>query len=396
MCYEVFNKSAADRYYHEQKRARREGGESIPEPAASTPSNGKPLMPNVPPDIPPDMPEAASPRILRESGPRIDWAAHGHRVLGSAETFFRTHRKVLIQAVCLVLVGFGFLRFTSRDTRLKIFGGRLEYAFPSRSPQDYLVVHRMDIKSWSEIEGRLDTPLPAILQDEIGTFALAAETPQKRVQQVVLHPKEWMVSRAGVVAQSLPTGHASLKPLVTTLEYRGSVQKRDNVTTRLGRAGVFLLPRWPSGSFRPGDTWTEPVEWMDRVGDWAILWRGKLNWKLVRMESREGVPCFKLSYRGDVQPFLKSAPAWAKGHIGKVSFKGTLTGEAYYETRRRRLQSNNVRHQGQLRMAINNVYQIPAEIRVGRSPRKRWGRAAPVVPGDIIIELQTQYGVRKS
>ncbi len=385
MCYEVFNKSAADRYLHAQRRARRnrENGEEAP---AQT-------------EIPPN-PESLhtsstknEPHITRESNVGFP----GQEFFLALPRFFKAHWKLLAQAVGLGVIGYLVLQFTSKETRLSLFGDQLAYAFPSNSTFPYLVTLRTDVKSWSEVDNRVDTPLPPVQRDEIGTLIMKASPPQKRAQYVVLQPKEWILTRSGSLTQNIPLSHASLKPLQATLKYHGSLLSRDGkTTTRIGRASAFLLPSWPTGRRRPGDTWEETVDWVDSLGEWAVRWTGKIRWEMTGFETRDGAPTAHLIYRADVRPSFVGVPEWAKKAVGKPVFEGSAWGDAYFDLKRNKIVSHDFDQNGTLRFPIDNVYRIPTHQRVGRAPRKRWGRPAPVQSGKIILQIKSKYGVHKS
>ena len=387
MCYEVFNKSAADRYLHAQRRARMQRGDPPP-PSTPKPPSGQAI---------PEAPFAAPPRILQESGPTIDWGALFTKTAERLFHLARSHRKELGLAAALILLGILFLRVTSPRTRLQVFGSRLDFAFPSNSSTTYLVTHRTDVKSWSELGGRLDTPLPPLLRDEIGTLVLKASAPKKRAQYVVLHPKEWILTASGSLTQNIPLTHPSLKPARATLKFRGPVLTRDAPSsTRLGHAMLFLLPRWPAATRRPGSQWEEAVEWVERIGDWKIIWKGRLVWELAGLETREGIPCIHLTYRADVRPRFGAVPSWAQGRVGQPTFQGASIGDAYYDPRGRRLLSNDFDQAGALRFSIKNIYLIPSDMRVGRTPRRRWGRPASALPGAIVLQIKNKFGLHKS
>lgn len=381
MCYEVFNKSAADRYLHAQKRARRDREQE--EGAVQTE-----LSPAGTPHV-----EHSELQILNESRRGFP----GLELLQSIPPFFQRHWKLFAQMVGLALLGFVILHLTSSETRLAVFGDRLEYAFPANASLPYLVTLRTELKSWSEVDDRLDTPLPPAQRDEIGTLVMKASPPKKRAQYVVLQPKEWIVTRSGYQTQNIPLSHASLKPLQATLKYHGSLLSREGkTTTRIGRASAFLLPAFPPGRRRPGDAWEEPVDWVDSIGDWAVRWTGKIRWEMASFEMRDRAPAVRLIYRMNVRPSFVGVPDWAKQGIGKPVFEGMTFGDAYFDLKRHKMISNDFDQTGTLRFSIDNVYRIPADQRVGRAPRKRWGRPAPSQSGVIILQIKNKYGVHKS
>ncbi len=381
LCSEVFNKSAADRYLHAQKRAlrmQRDAPPPEPEPEPAVVSENVPT------------------RILTEI-PRIDWAALFKRCTRIVVPFVQTYRKELGMVSGILLLGVLTIVYTSSAKRLELFGDRLPYVFRSSTPVIYLVGFHTELRSWSERGGRLDTPLDILQKDEIGHIVVTASPLRQKSTGVLLRPRDWIVMQSGLISQNVPLSHPSLAGISKAVLNRQGVvlQRETNYSSRLGRASGFVLPRWPEGTRRPGNHWEEPVEWVQAIGDWKILWKGRLHWKMGPWGMRDGTPCIHLTYQAELRPSLWDTPDWARGAVRNVSFNGTSAGDAYFDTRRHQLFSNDFGQDGALRIAINDIYRIPPDLRVGRGPRPRLGHRAAPVPGTIVIQIKEKVGVHK-
>ena len=138
MCYEVFNRSAADRYIHAQKRARLKRGEPDPSPPPAASEN--PGATYTPVD-----------RILSESLPKIDWGAFLKRWVGRLQNIARPHAREIGLGTAFVSLVLLVMYFTSPAKRLQMFGDRMGYTFPPpKTSVAYLVSFHTELKSWSE------------------------------------------------------------------------------------------------------------------------------------------------------------------------------------------------------------------------------------------------------
>jgi hypothetical protein len=394
MCYEVFNKSAADRYLHEQKRARMErdgelpaasasSSEATPSASSSSPSSSSSLS---------DMTHALHDTLLK-----VDWEGLFRKLTDTPAHILKKYWKELGVVAAIIGLGVAAALYATPSQRLKIFGSPLLYRIPPNTSLGYFITFGTTVKSWSERDGRLDTPLESFQKDEVGTVKLSAGSLQKNLR-VQLKPQEWIVNQAGMVVQNIPLSHPSLKVSQIVLDSQGKIVSREtNPSARLGRVLPFLMPRWPGKAQRVGRQWVEPVEWVESVGDWKILWKGRLQWKIAGFEEQDRRLCARLTYTAQVTPTLRDSPAWAKGAVRGVNYKGTSTGYAYFDVKKRQMYSNVFMQDGTLTIPISNIYRIPPELRVGRMPRRRWGQAgiAPE-PGTLVIQLKNTLGVRKS
>jgi hypothetical protein len=380
---------------HAQRRARREEnkdkGPSRPEtPSAGLPDFSEPLMNGA--------------RIVSESLTRLDWRTNLARAWSESRAVLQKYFKELGLAAVIITLGILLLSVASPSKRLQMFGGRMEYRFRTTAAFPYLITYSTELKSWSERGGRLDTPLQSGQRSEIGNVFLKASAMKasqsgpvrKKTQDVLMQAKEWIVTQTDLMPQNIPLNHPSLKTLRIKLNSEGDIVSRDtNYSTRLGRALTFIMPRWPSESLRPGAEWYEAVGWVQTLGDWKIFWRGQMHWKLVGFEPYEQMAAAHLTYHAEVTPAIWEGPAWAKKAVKRVTYSGTGDGEAYFDTRKRQIISNTYSQEGALTIPIDNIYRIPAEQRVGRMPRRRWGQPAQAESGRLILQLKEKLDVHK-
>src|SRR5262249_29210925 len=153
----------------------------------------------------------------------------------------------------------------------------------------------------------------------------------------------------------------------------------------------LILPRWPTKSVRPGDRWDESVEWVQAIGDWKVLWKGQLHWTMIGLDHRDETSCLHMNYQANLIPHLWDTPGWAHGAVRDPHFVGTVSGDACFDSNKRQLFANEMNQEGALRVAISNLYKIPVELRVGRTPRQRWGRPADAQAGVLIIQFKEKY-----
>jgi hypothetical protein len=373
MCYEVFNRSAADRYLHAQKRARMKEG-YVPEGAA-------PIT-----------------RVITKTLnlPSVDLAGAARRVFEKVRVAVLPFKKEIGLSAGIIALGVLVVYFSSPTQRMQIFGSRLTYVFSTQQPTPYLVTMHTEIKSWSERGGRLDTPLETYQKDEMGNVLLSAKKDQK-TQIIEIRAREWIVDQDGRVSQNLALTHPTLKISDKLLDRRGRLIKdKINYAARTGRVFNFLVPRLPDGAKRVGSRWQEPVEWVQAIGDWKILWKGRLNWTITGFETEKYLPCVHLAYQPEVTPFLWDAPAWAHGVVKQVRFAGEWKGEAMFDPGKRQIYANQLSQEGTLTLPIADIYRIPEELRVGRMPRHRFGRRPDGEPGTIVIQIKDKLDAHKS
>jgi len=273
----------------------------------------------------------------------------------------------------------------------------MQYSFSKNNPPRYLLGFRSELNSWSERGGRLDTPLITMTRDEMGNAETRVESAPKGGHKIVFQPQEWIINESGGLSQPIPLNHPSLKPAGMILNARGRIVSRINGnTTRMGRCLNFIAPNWPAGTQRPGAKWDEPTEWVEMIGDWKIIWKGKLHWKVAGVQRWESTSCLHLTYTADVKPSIAQIPGWAKGGLGTPTYSGTGSGDACFDRKANQIEANNFIQEGVISIPIDNVYRIPPDIRVGRTPRHRWGESITAERGTLRFQIKNRLGVHKS
>src|SRR5579871_3821123 len=260
MCYEVFNRSAAQAYLHAVKKERRQA-EGIPEESK---------------------PEAVikTEHVLEGAKAvidKIDWAGLAEKAL----SLLKRSKKALFIVAGVVALWMIMSFLFSASLWYHLFGKKFVYAFPVKAPVTYLIGMKQSVKSWSERQGRLDTPMEEFKTDEIGNILVEKKkTAAKSPQTVWVIAKEWIQilnDRAGSASHAIPKNHPSVAGARLVFDRKGSLLERHCVLSpRLAKSLPFLIPKFPKGSLRHGRTWNEPVEWLDAYNDWKILWSGTL------------------------------------------------------------------------------------------------------------------------
>ena len=107
-------------------------------------------------------------KIPKPSSPKLDWS-------GLADTSSLLIKALQSSAfdrrgVILLWMVASFL--FSASLWYHLFGKKLVYAFPDKAPAQYLIGINQNVKSWSERQGRLDTPMEESKIDEMGNVLL--------------------------------------------------------------------------------------------------------------------------------------------------------------------------------------------------------------------------------
>lgn len=365
MCYEVFNRSAAQTYLRAIRRQRRE--EDGP---------------------PPDEPEAKI-KFQREVQAsvfsRIDWATLANNLLAG----LRKYWKVPIAALILLSVGTVALQLLSATFWYEHVGRKLTYAFPVKTPLVYLVGMKQNVKIWSERQGRLDTPMEKRSTDEMGNLVVQ-RLPAKGKTVIQVSAREWIQilnEDQGSTSRNIPSKHPSLVPGKILLDKQGTVlERRANATPRIGKSLGFLALRMPKGMLKAGRTWSENVQWTDEFNGWKVAWAGKVTWTLgIPQPCRQG-SCTPLTAMGDLRPTLVDTPVWATGAMGSVNGKASLQSRVLFDPGQKRLVSHAADYQGLLRVPIRSLERIPMELRVGRRV-KGPGEIALYIDGKVDLQL---------
>jgi hypothetical protein len=369
MCYEVFNRSAAQTYLHAVKRERREA-EGIPE------------EPNV---------TIQSERIVSEAKAvveKVDWEGLAKT---SVSLLKRSQRAFWIGgglALLWMLASFLF----DPSLWFHLFGKKFEYAFTDQAPAQYLVGLKQNIKVWSERQGRLDTPMEEYKIDEMGNVLLEKEkTAAKNQSLILVHVKEWIQilnDNAGATSHAIPKNHPSLANARLIFDEKGNLLERHyTLSPRVAKSLPFMTPRFPKGLLRHGKTWDETVEWLDVYNDWTIHWTGTLHWTLGELEPCGRGTCARLTYTADLQPQFRSGPAWAQRAVHRADANPSTEGEALFDAGNKQLVSNIFSYDGLLHIPITDLGRIPWELRIGRRVKG---------PGEILIRFENKIDVRKN
>jgi hypothetical protein len=369
MCYEVFNRSAAQAYLHAVKRERRQE-EGIPEEAD---------------------PVIKSQRVVENAQAvvaKVDWKG----LADSATSLIRRFWKVPVIGAGLIalwmLVSFLF----SASLWYHLFGKKLVYSFSDQAPTQYLVGTKQHIKSWSERQGRLDTPLEDFNLNEMGNIvAVKSKAADKNRQTVFLRAKEWVQflnDTAGAASRTLPMNHPTLAGARLVFDRKGSLEERHLILSpRLAKGVLFFAPKFPKGSLKEGRTWDEAVEWTDLYNDWKMNWSGTLHWTIGDLEPCGEDTCVRLSYTADLRPRLNGWPSWAKNSVHHAEATVSGDGAALFDAGHKHLLSNTFSYDGLLHIPITDLGRIPWELRVGRRVKG---------PGEIVIRFENKIDLRKN
>lgn len=309
---------------------------------------------------------------------------------GLTQFLFRYYTFII--PVILLAAGIGWYKSHSSPLKkLRSHGAALNHQVPGPTPLRYLVGWHSEIKSWSEQNGQLDTPLGDNEVDETGTLVVENQVSSKAVQTVGVRPDEWIQSLKtpeGMQTYNIPFTHPSLSSGSIILDSQGTVVQRQNpLSLRLGRCLSFLMPMWPKGNHRIDEPWSEPIEWVEIIGEWKIFWKAQLHWTLKDFEPCANTHCAHLLYQAELSPQLWAAPSWAQGNVRSARFSGEGQGEVYFDPDTGRLISNLFSYEGTLILPITNLELIPIEVRVGRPLASG--------PGDIRIQFKNKLELRK-
>jgi hypothetical protein len=351
MCYEVFNRSAADTYRRMVQRERLETERAT----AATAANG-----------------------FGAAVGKFDWGSLFNFV-GKIAYRFRWWLTGILAVVVLTAI---FSFFNSPSVRLALYGAHPQYHYPDQEPVRVLVSFHSSFKSWSELQGRLDTPLEDKQFQELGNLTLTKDT--NGPPQITARANEWIqqsrVAGQEFVGRTVPRSDPSLTDSVVEMDQDGNVTARSAMMTpRVAKSLLFIMPTLPKGTIRRGRHWSQPVKWVETVGNFKFFWSGELSWTLKDRQIRGGVVCDHYVYKGRLHPQIWAAPAWCAQGARHFAFHGQSHGEAYFETRSYVLAANNFTYGGAFRLPISDVQRVPEELRIGREVHGA---------GNIVIEVE--------
>jgi len=368
MCYEVFNRSAAQAYLHAVKRERRQTEKK---------DNPQPVIPT----------EGIFDKATA-AFQKVDWS----RLIAEIFSLLNRLKGVLLIGLGLVGLWVAASFLFSANLWYFLLGKKFEYAFPEKAPAQYLVILTDDIKCWSERNGRLDTPLEQYKRESFGNVLFyKKKAVVKNRLAVALRAREWIEIRhdaQGSTSHTIPLNHPSLLRTRVIFDKKGMLIGRHyTLSPRLAKGLPFLTPKFPAGTLRRGRTWTEYVEWIDMYSDWKIYWAGTLYWTLGDLEPCAGGTCAKLTYQADLRPQLWAWPSWAAKAVQHVQANVSAEGSALFDTGHKRLVSNTFTYSGLLYLPITNLGRIPWELRIGRGVKG---------PGEIVIRLGNKIDIHKN
>jgi hypothetical protein len=366
MCYEVFNRSAAETYLRTVKRDRllREKQEN----------SGSSI--NI----------AGALQNVGQAVQTVDWSG----MIGSLIHLIRRNKRYALIAGGIAASILLALLLTSSEVSRLLYGSRLAYRFSPKAATGYLIGFQTDLKSWTEKNGRLDTPVEDKNFQEIGNVTVQAIKISRVETRLTAIANEWIqiVTSGGKSStRTFPRAHPSLAPRSVSVDKRGVIQHReDPPLPRMAASMHFLLPSFPSTKLRDGRGWREPVRWVEMIGDYKICWTGEFLWRLDGQVPCGADTCDQLSYDAQVQPQIWGGPAWAASGFHQASFTGTSQGTAVFDSRRGRLLTNTFSYDGSFRIPLADVGQIPITIRIGRYVHGA---------GALILRVSSKTDIRK-
>jgi hypothetical protein len=296
---------------------------------------------------------------------------------------------LMILGGILILV-FGLRYYQSPLTRLRLYGVILEQPIASSGPANFLLGWHSDVKSWTEHDGRLDTPLADETTDETSTLRVERLHGTSTENLILVKPQEWIstVHNAyGIQNQVIPLNHPSIVAATILLDKQWTLlERQEGSAWRVGRAMQFLIPKFPKGLVRPGSTWTEHLAWQEGIEGWRIGWQADLQWVLKGFDTCYGVPCAQLSYVASLQPTLLQQAPWSKGANPLIGYAGEARGDALYNVAEKFVISNSMTYSGTVRIHIPKLNAIPVELIMGISRGDG--------DGDVVLQFNDKIDVR--
>jgi len=291
----------------------------------------------------------------------------------------------------LILLCFGMVYYSSPIVRLKLNGVHLDNRTAQTGPVTYLAGNEVNTQGWAYRGEEMDTPLKNQKVTETGTVSVELASGDDTHRILRVRVKEWIkIAEVGDrnIQQVIPMNHPSIAPSTVILDRQGTVVDRQQAeTVRTGRLTDFLFPRFPKGSERIGDSWTEPLTWMETVGEWKVRWEGNIQWTLEGFEPCYENLCARLTYQVKMDPQQLMPPEWAAKISGSPSFEGQGHGEALYEVKEKVLLSNTFSYGGDLSIPLSNLGDIPWDQRVGDH--------APSEAGTVLLRFTDKFDIRK-
>ncbi len=376
MCYEVFNRSAADSFLRSARRERllhekERGGTGLPSETETLQQSLNRISGH-----------------LKETLPPLDWK-EGVR---QAREFAFPYRKPLWTLAGVLAALALFFWSASGHWWTRVVGLKPVYRFADHRPVRYLLTFSSDFKAWSERSENLDTALSHVRIDELGNFELRAAA-QKKSKRLEARAREWIVIQRDTThgtqqSAKIPISHPSLKGGSLALDAKGRISERNFPSNvRMGRALHFLTPDWPAKRLTPGDTWTSSVSWVEQIQDWKVFWSGSVDWTFNGVQAGNA-DVLTFSGRMHVKPHIWDSPPWAKGQTKAARFSAP-PGEAFlvFDARHGRVSERRMAYRAHIDFPLNDLARIPWELRVGRRVRG---------PGRIVLDFSNRIDLRQN
>lgn len=374
MCYEVFNRSAADAHLRTVRRERLMHEHEIGRSSDI-------------PDLPTESFRQSVDRV-KEVLPSVDWENLSRQTWSGAKRF--KNLIFLIAGIWAVIILWMALR--SPSFWMSAVGGKFDYQFSDKKPVRYLSSFTSEFKSWSARNNQMDTPLEDFRGDELGNLTLQRKTVSKKEWQVVPSVKEWIVIRRdadSITSRSvtIPLQHPSLKGGPVIFNSQGRVIRREYPPNpRVGRSLHFIVPELPRKRLKKGQRWSQSVSWVEQVGAWKFFWSGKVDWLVKDNAASDGSVTFV--GRPSLKPQIWEGPSWASGAFKQLQFQPTASSsELTFDGRHGRLASSSLVYQGTLNFPIDDLDRIPYELRIGRRVRG---------PGRVFLQLKNRIDIRQN
>ncbi|MFA5975453.1 MAG: hypothetical protein WC859_04730 [Elusimicrobiota bacterium] len=284
----------------------------------------------------------------------------------------------------------GVRYYSSRHSRPPLQSTRFEHPAGLHQALTYVVGTQSKSHSWAEHNGVMDTPLPDANSQETGSVSVKAALPNGVNSTLVIRPQEWIrFVRIAETAQqqTIPKNHPSLAPAKIVMDpQRTLLERLGTDALRVGRVSNLIFPRFPKEALRPGNGWTETVQWAELLGEWTVFWRADLSWTFQKYDLCFNLPCARLTYQARLTPQLVGIPAWANTQTGPPAFVGQARGEALFDLKNKCVLSNQFGYSGKLSIPIKSLERIPWELRVGNP--------LTAEPGHIVIQFDEKIDAR--
>jgi hypothetical protein len=322
------------------------------------------------------------------SSPPIEWGA----TLRKGTQWMVTYRRPLL------ILATGLLTFILIELsfdpglRFRYLGTHLTYAFSPKAPTSYIVGSTIDIERWSERSGQLDTPMGTLKIEELGTVNVSAKGATRKGVELTVASNNWLLNvhrEKGLESHPLSDMPALLTPAHLWLDGKGRlIRRQQGESIRVAKSTQFLAPLFPKGRVREGQTWTDTSDWIDALDGWTLYWSAERTWRAEHPVPCGDDTCILLTYTATLTPQMTSQPGWMTDVDWQPQDTIQGTGELVFDTANHQVLSHHVEYNALLRARIQNLSQIPRELRVGR-------RAFPTA-GEIVFNLKNRIALQRN